>query len=116
MKKSTDLNRYRQSLLAKQRELLTANNGRLVLAPAGGFTGADEMDRALAESQATIEAHVSQARSHLRKAIEWALVRLKMGNYGSCAACGNPISKARLEAVPWTDVCRDCAEQEAARF
>jgi hypothetical protein len=31
MKNSTYLNRYRRSLLAKQRELLTANSGRLVL-------------------------------------------------------------------------------------
>lgn len=115
MNKSTYLNRYRRSLLAKQRELLTANGGRLVLAPAGG-PGADEMDQALAESQATVEVHVSQTRSRLRQAVEWALVRLKKGNYGSCAACGNRISRARLKAVPWTDYCRDCAEQEGARF
>jgi RNA polymerase-binding protein DksA len=112
----TSLNRYRQALLAKQRELLTANGGRLVLAPAGGLAGADEMDQALAESEAMIEVHVSQARSRLCQAIEWALVRLKKGNYGSCAACGNPISRARLRAVPWTDYCRDCVEQEGAQF
>ena len=35
MKNPTDLDQYRQSLLAKQQELLTANGGRLVLAPAG---------------------------------------------------------------------------------
>ena len=116
MNNSTTLNRYRRLLLAKQRELLTANGGRLVLAPAGGLAGADEMDQALAESQAMIEVHVSQTRSRLRQAIEWALVRLKKGNYGSCVACGNTISRARLKAVPWTDRCRDCAEQEGTRF
>ena len=114
MNNSTTLNRYRRLLLAKQRELLTANGGRLVLAPAGGLAGADEMDQALAESQAMIEVHVSQTRSRLRQAIEWALVRLKKGKYGSCAACGNPISGARLKAVPWADCCRDCMEQQGA--
>jgi len=112
----TYLNRYRRSLLAKQRELLTANGGRLVLGPAGGLAGADVMDQALAESEAMIAAHLSEARSRLRQAIEWALLRLKKGNYGVCTACGNPISRARLRAVPWTHVCRDCVEQEDAQF
>ena len=110
------LNRYRRSLLAKQRELLAANGGRLVLGPAGGLVGADVMDQALAESEATIDAHLSQARSRLRQAIEWALLRLKKGNYGFCAACGNPVSRARLRALPWTRFCRDCVEQEDAQF
>jgi RNA polymerase-binding protein DksA len=112
----TYLNRYRRSLLAKQRELLTANGGRLVLAPAGGLPGADVMDQALAESEVMIDARLSQARSHMRQAIEWALVRIKKGNYGFCAACGNPISRARLRAVPWTHLCRHCREQEDAPF
>ena len=106
MNNPTYLNRYRQSLLAKQRELLTANGGRLVLAPAGGLGGADEMDQALAESQATVEAHVSQTRSRLRQAIEWALVRLKKGNYGLCAGLresdqqGSPKSRSLDRLLP----------------
>ena len=116
MNNTTYLDEYRQSLLAKQQELLAANGGRLVLAPAGGLSGADEMDQALAESHAMVEAHLSQARSRLRRAIEWALVRLNKGNYGLCTACGNPISRARLRAVPWTDCCRDCVEQQETRF
>ncbi len=116
MNNPTYLNRYRRSLLAKQRELLTANGGRLVLGAAGGLAGADVMDQALAESEAMIDAHLSQARSLLRRAIEWALLRLKRGNYGFCAACGNSISRARLRAVPWTPFCRDCVEQEDVQF
>ena len=116
MNNPTYLNRYRRSLLAKQRELLAANGGRLLLGPAGGLVGADVMDQALAESEAMVDAHLSQVRSRLRQAIEWALVRIKKGNYGLCAACGNPISRARLRALPWTHFCRDCVEQEDAQF
>jgi hypothetical protein len=47
----TYLNRYRQSLLTKQQELLTANGGRLVLGPAGGLAGVDVKDQAPAESE-----------------------------------------------------------------
>jgi RNA polymerase-binding transcription factor DksA len=28
-----------------------------------------------------------------------------------CETCQQPISKARLEAVPWTRHCRDCKER-----
>ena len=111
MNNLTYLNQYKRSLLAKQQELLAANGGRLVLGAAGGLAGADLMDQAHAESQATIDASLSQARSSERRAIEWALARLEKGNYGICSACGEPISRARLKAVPWADRCRDCAEQ-----
>jgi DnaK suppressor protein len=108
----TYLNQYRQSLLAKQQELLAANGGRLVLGAAGGLTGADLGDQAFAETVARVDARVSQDRSSLRRAIEWALIRLQKGNYGICTACGKPISRARLRAVPWADYCLDCMEQE----
>jgi DnaK suppressor protein len=108
----TYLNQYRRSLLDKQQELMAANGGRLVLGAAGGLVGADLMDQAFAETEARVDARLSQDRSSMRRAIEWALDRLKKGNYGICAACGKPISRARLKAVPWTDSCLDCMEQE----
>ena len=105
------LNQFRRSLLAKQQELMTVNGGRLVLGAAGGMAGADLMDQAVAESEAAVDAGLNQVRSSERRAIEWALDRLEKGNYGICAACGNPISRARLKAIPWADYCRDCMEQ-----
>jgi DnaK suppressor protein len=74
------------------------------------------MDQALAESEAMIDAHLSQARSHQRRAIEKALCRIQKGDYGVCVACGNRITGARLRAVPWTDLCRDCREQDNGEF
>ena len=114
MNNPTHLDQYKRSLLAKQQELLAANGGRLVLGAAGGLAGADLMDQAFAQSEAVVDARLSQDRSGLRRAIEWALVRIKKGTYGICAACGNPISRARLKAVPWADCCRDCMEQQGA--
>ena len=111
MMNPTYLNRCRRSLLVKQRELLAANGGRLILTGAGSLGGADPLDQAFAESETAIEAHLNQVRSSLRQAIEWALIRLKQGNYGKCITCGHAISRARLRAVPWADHCRDCMEQ-----
>ena len=114
MSNPTYLNQYRRMLLAKRQELIAGSGGRLVLAAGGGLAGADWMDQALAESEATVNARLSQARSNLWRAIGWALVRLNKGIYGTCAACGSPITRARLKAVPWTDYCLDCTEKEHA--
>ncbi len=108
------LNKYKRSLLAKRRELLAVNGGKLVLGAAGGPPGSDWMDQATAESEAIVSARLSEGRSSLRRAVEWALVRLNKGTYGICSACGKPISRARLRAIPWADYCRDCMEQAGA--
>jgi len=41
--------------------------------------------------------------------VEKALARLDDGTYGTCEVCGNPISDARLEAMPATRFCIDHA-------
>jgi RNA polymerase-binding transcription factor len=38
-----------------------------------------------------------------------ALVKLEDGSYGRCDRCGGPIAPARLEAVPESALCIDCA-------
>lgn len=41
--------------------------------------------------------------------IRAALKRIAVGSYGECARCGAAIPEARLDALPWTPVCRGCA-------
>ncbi len=38
-----------------------------------------------------------------------ALKRIADGSYGVCAKCGEDISQARLDAVPYAVLCRNCA-------
>lgn len=42
--------------------------------------------------------------------IEAALVRIEDGSYGECAKCGDPISEARLDLLPYTPMCQNCAK------
>lgn len=49
--------------------------------------------------------------------IDDALRSLEKGTYGLCLNCGQPISRKRLEALPWATYCIDCQqklEQERA--
>jgi DnaK suppressor protein len=41
--------------------------------------------------------------------LERALAKLGEGSYGRCDRCGGPIAPARLEAVPESSLCIDCA-------
>lgn len=41
-----------------------------------------------------------------------ALVRLDQGAYGRCEDCGKAIAKERLNAVPYTRRCIDCARRQ----
>jgi DnaK suppressor protein len=43
--------------------------------------------------------------------IEAALERVDRGSFGRCIECEGQISKARLNAIPYTPVCIKCAEQ-----
>jgi DnaK suppressor protein len=105
---SRDLDRYRKLLLAKRDDLSAA-----LVPPAGGAEG-DLMDRASADTQAELEIQLHQNDRRLLKAIEDALARIRAGTFGVCETCKQPISRARLEAVPWTRHCRECKERSQA--
>lgn len=42
--------------------------------------------------------------------IRAALDRIAEGTYGECVRCGDSIAEARLDILPWTPLCRRCAE------
>ena len=44
-------------------------------------------------------------------AIRAALVRIEEGSYGECVQCGEGISEARLDLLPFTPFCADCARK-----
>ena len=43
--------------------------------------------------------------------VEAALAALDNGTYGTCWNCGRPIPAGRLEAIPWSTLCIDCARK-----
>ena len=47
---------------------------------------------------------------HLLNQVEHALVLIKKKKYGNCENCGEPIPLARLEALPYATLRKECAE------
>lgn len=58
-----------------------------------------------------LELDSRQRRFKLLSDIEFALQRLKEGTYGICESCGGEISERRLQALPWAQLCLECAEK-----
>ena len=105
-----DLQRYKGLLLEKQRELSSVQGDAGVRVPAAGGLEGDLIDQANADAEAEFQIRLHQTDGRLLRAIEEALGRIRQGTFGVCQVCKQPISKARLEAVPWTHLCRECKE------
>ena len=106
-----DLLRYKNLLLSKQQEI-TSGKSRLDSNLAAGELRGDPVDMAASEVNAATQIRLHQSDGKLLRAIEDALVRVRSESFGTCEECGQPISTARLEAVPWTRWCRDCKERQ----
>lgn len=52
----------------------------------------------------------------LLREIEGALLRMREGTYGTCQDCGLPVSKKRLDALPWARYCVSCQERRTTGY
>ena len=60
------------------------------------------------EGDEVLESMGVGSQSEMR-AIKAALQRIAAGDYGTCLRCGAPISEARLDLLPFTPFCMECA-------
>ncbi len=58
-----------------------------------------------------VDLALMQMKSETLKKIEQALLRLEAGTYGRCQDCDAEIPAARLRALPFAALCRDCQEE-----
>jgi len=107
----SDLLRYKNLLLSRRQEL-SAGRSLAGSITAAGELGGDPVDMATSETGTATQIRLRQTDGKLLRAIEDALTRIRGEQFGICEECGQPISKVRLEAVPWTRWCRDCKERQ----
>ena len=53
-----------------------------------------------------------QNTERLLDQVERSLARFEDGTYGLCVNCGRPIDPARLEALPYAQLCLDCQSKQ----
>lgn len=103
----TELNKFKNTLEAKQAELVHFVSNREGIAIEKSPDALDEVQHA-AERELAIRN--LDRESNLLRNVRGALRRLNEGAFGVCVHCEEEISPKRLAAVPWTAYCIQCQE------
>lgn len=107
--KASELTKFRNTLEAKQAELVQTIRNR------GGMAiekSPDALDEAQHASERELAIHTLDRESTVLRETRMALQRITEETFGTCTDCENDISPRRLAAVPWTPRCIDCQEVE----
>ena len=111
----------RKKFLAKAREQLRETKTRLLgeidsesraERESNKDEGMDSYDLASEERDREINFILSDRERVKLKQIDDALERLDDGAYGVCESCGLEIAEERLEAMPFSRLCRDCQQDQ----
>lgn len=101
-----DYEKYRQKLVAKERELTDLLNRTVVaVREQRNLGGLDAGDQSVHSQQKEFIAAQAHLNTQLLAEVQTALKRIGEGTYGRCLEDGETIAKARLDAVPWATYC-----------
>ena len=114
-----DLERFRETLIALRNRLkgdvshLTdeARRARAEVEGVSMSAPADPADQGLDSYQHEFTLSLLQNQEQTLEEIAEALDRIGKGTYGRCEECGEPIPRARLQALPYTRHCVSCARK-----
>lgn len=101
-----DINSFERRLTDRRNDL-TQRMGRIE-ADLEATPDQDLEDQAINVENDEVLEEMGQVSQEEVRAIDAALARIKAGTFGKCAKCGNPISEARLDAVPHAALCEEC--------
>ncbi len=107
------LAKMRERLLDTKAKLLTEIDTELKAEREGNKDeGLDTYDLASEERDREINFILSDRERVKIKQIDDALERLDDSSYGVCESCGLEIAEERVEALPFTRLCRDCQQDQ----
>jgi DnaK suppressor protein len=104
---------YRKKLQAKREELLrniarVEEEGRA----ADEDTTVDLADKAANSYTKEFLFGQTNIDRNLLRLIDESLLRIREGEFGSCANCEKEVQQKRLDAVPWAKYCIECQEKQ----
>jgi len=109
-----DTQAVRARLLKRREELqIRASRASADLRHESDPLSADFAEQVTQRESDDVLGAISQSAQQELRLVQAALQRLAQGRYTTCADCGQPIEEERLQAVPYTDRCRTCAERAA---
>lgn len=113
-KTSEDRKRYEvlnQMLTDRQAEIRTKLRSLREVLPAEVAQVKDAEEQSMEDFVLGMDFALMEMESETLRKIDEAIQRLEDGTYGVCGDCDETISEARLKALPFATVCRDCQAQ-----
>jgi DnaK suppressor protein len=111
--KGNKLERFKQRLESKRRELMSGVRGSNV---SSMETSADAIqdiaDQASSAYTKEFLLSIGDQERRMLKQVDDALEKIRRETYGLCEGCGEAIAERRLEALPFAKLCIACQEEE----
>ena len=98
-------------LMDRQAEIRTKLRSLREVLPAELAQVRDAEEQSMEEFVLGMDFALMEMESETLRQIDEAIQRLAEGTYGVCSECDETISEARLKALPFATVCRDCQAQ-----
>ena len=111
---SEDRKRYEvltRMLMDRQAEIRTKLRSLREVLPAEVAQVRDAEEQSMEDFVLGMDFALMEMESETLRQIDEAIQRLEEGTYGVCSECDETISEARLKALPFATVCRDCQAQ-----
>lgn len=111
--KGPKIEKFKQRLLAKRRELISEVRG----SSAGSLETGTERIQDIADQAASAYTKefllsIGDAERRMLQQVDEALYKIRQDTYGQCEVCGEMINERRLEALPFARLCITCQEEE----
>ena len=100
-----------QMLTERQTEIRNKLRSLREVLPAAVTQVKDDEERSMEDFVLGMDFALMEMESETLRKIDEALLRLGEGTYGACSECDESISEARLKALPFASLFRDCQEQ-----
>ncbi len=111
--RSIDKQRYRllkEMLAERRREVQEKLRSLRETLPVEAGVVRDAEEQSVDDFVTEVDMALMQMKSETLSRIDQAIARLDNGTYGRCQECDREISAARLKALPFAALCRDCQE------
>jgi len=106
---------YQEALVTKCEELQRSMSAQKIAQVVSRLdVPSDEGDLSQQSHEEWIFLNRNTLDMKLLREVQAALRRIEHGTYAVCAACEEPISPKRLQAVPWAKFCVKCQEKIGA--
>lgn len=113
MKSVRDRERYlvlRGMLEERRKEIQEKLRSLRESLPAEAADVRDVEEQSVDDFVSEVDFALMEMKSETLRQIDAALRRLEAGSYGACVDCDSEIAEARLKALPFAVLCRDCQQ------